>query len=114
MMQHDAIFLLDIIDSAKLVGQYVQGKELQDFTDDVGLQDKVARRLVVIGEASIHLSPQIKDRASRIPWLRFQALRNLLVHHHDEVDLASVWRVVVKDVPSLISELQPLVGADET
>ena len=40
-MQRDAALLLDILDSAHLIQEYVRDHDLAEFLSETGLQDKV-------------------------------------------------------------------------
>ena len=53
----DAAYARDIVDSCAAIESYARGKSVTDFATDVMLQDAIARRLFVIGEAAKNLSP---------------------------------------------------------
>lgn len=48
----DAAYVRDIVDSCRALESYLKGKSLADFRTDLLLQDAVARRLYLIGEAA--------------------------------------------------------------
>ncbi len=77
-MQRDAASLLDILDSARLIQGYVEGRDLHDLLDDVGLQDQVVRRFEIIGEAASRLSEEMRNCLAGIPWRAVINLRNVL------------------------------------
>ena len=108
-MQDDAASLFDILDSARLVQEYVKSKTCEEFVDDVGLQDKVVRRFQIIGEAARRLSEETRNRLASVPWRLIVGLRNLLIHNYGEVNYERLWEIVQNDLPRLIEEIEPLV-----
>jgi len=48
-----------------------------------------------------------------IPWTLIAGMRDKLIHEYDVVDLEEVWKTVTKDIPRLISVLEPLVPSDK-
>ena len=67
----------------------------------------VIRKLEIIGEAVKPLSAATKDRHPEIPWKPIAGMRDRLTHDYFGVDLALVWRVVERDLPSLKAPLPP-------
>ena len=111
-MQRDLAYLADMLDSARLVVQYVEGIKWKQFAVDVGLQDSVIRRLEVIGEAARRVSEEGRRRWPALPWADIIGMRNVVVHQYDAVDLTIVWRAAHKDVQALIGQLEAIIGAD--
>ena len=54
-MQRDAAYLLDILDSARLILEYVSGKTRDDFVSEIALQDQVMRRPEIAVELPCHM-----------------------------------------------------------
>lgn len=55
-MKRDTQFLLDMLQSAKLIQQYTTNYAKEEFVNDIKLQDAVIRRLLVIAEAARRVS----------------------------------------------------------
>jgi uncharacterized protein with HEPN domain len=102
----DAAFVQDIVDSCRALQSYVRGKTLDDFAKDPLLQDAVARRLFVVGEAAQNLTEELKDRAPSIDWKNIARLRDKLGHHYWAIELEKVWEIVVSHVPPLRKALE--------
>ena len=105
-MSPDDIHLLDILDSARLALGYVEGKSADEFRQDSQLQDSVIRRLAVIGEAARRISKATRERLPHVSWQTMIAMRNVMVHEYDEIDLPIVWDTVHEDLPRLVAELE--------
>ena len=108
-MQRDAGSLIDIVDSARLIRGYVEGRTLQGLLEDVGLQDQVVRRFEIIGEAARRLSDETRGRLSGVPWRAIVGLRNVLIHAYDEVNYERLWDTIQNHLPRLVQEIEPLV-----
>jgi uncharacterized protein with HEPN domain len=105
-MPPDKVYLLDILEAARLAVGYVSGKSLEQFLEDTQCQDAVIRRLEVIGEAARRISSETKAALPQMPWDAMTGMRNMTIHEHDDVDLGIVWETVQKDLPRLVAELQ--------
>lgn len=102
----DAAFVHDIVESCRAIESYVRGKTLEDFTKDPLLQDAVARRLFVVGEAAKNLSEEVKGRAPSIDWKNIARLRDKLGHHYWAIELSTVWEILVNHVTPLRKALE--------
>jgi uncharacterized protein with HEPN domain len=105
-VDRDAAFVEDIVDSCRAIEAYTRGKKLPDFVGDRLLQDAVARRLFVIGEAAKALSDPLKGDRPAIDWKNLARLRDKLGHHYWAIEAEQVWRIVVENVPALRAALE--------
>jgi uncharacterized protein with HEPN domain len=112
-MERDLQSLLDMLQSAQIVMNYVAGRSGQDLGTDLQFQDAVIRRLLIIGEASKRVSEPTRKSLTTIPWSAISGMRNRLVHEYDEIDLDVVWDTIGKSLPILIVELEKLVPPDQ-
>jgi len=108
-MQHDREYLLDMLEAAKIINDYIGVKEKDEFLQDNFCQDAVIRRLAIIGEAANRISEQTRTRVSEIPWVEIIGMRNRLIHQYDDLDINIVWETINKDIPILITELEKIV-----
>lgn len=105
-MNRDSQFLLDMLQSAELVQQYINNCSQKNFNNNVLLQDAVIRRLLIIAEAARRVSEDTKQNLLNISWREINGMRNRLVHEYDDVNLNIVWNVIQKEIPVLIEELK--------
>jgi uncharacterized protein with HEPN domain len=108
-MWRDDAFLLDMLLAARRVLKYAQGLDFQRFENDEVLQDAIVRRIQIIGEAARKISQEFKEEHPEIPWFEIIGMRHRLIHEYFRVISEKVWEVIVKDIPSLIALLEPLV-----
>jgi uncharacterized protein with HEPN domain len=112
-MERDLQSLLDMLLSAQIVVDYINGRSRQELVTDLQLQDATIRRLLLIGEASKRVSENTRQALTTIPWAAINGMRNRLVHEYDEIDLDVVWDTVANSLPILILELKQVVPQDE-
>ena len=105
-MQRDPVFLADILDAARLAVSYVSDKNKEEFNRDLQCQDAVIRRLEIIGEASKRISTETREKHSHLPWHAMIAMRNIVVHKYDDVDLNIVWETLQTSLPELIAAVE--------
>ncbi len=108
-MKRDEVYLLDILEAARLAISYVKSVTEEEFIRDTQCQDSVIRRIEIMGEAARRVSAQGKVAQSDIPWGEMTGMRNLMIHDYDGVDLKIVWNTVKQDLPRLIALIEPLV-----
>ena len=99
------IFVEHILASINLVERYVKNKRKRNFLNSVDLQDKVIRRIEIIGEAIRHISAKIKGQYPDVHWKDIAGMRDKLIHVYFGVDLELTWEVVQKDLPVLKQQM---------
>lgn len=67
------------------------------------------RRFEIIGEAARRVSENTRDNLPAVPWRQMIGLRNILIHEYGEVNLEQLWDTIHRDLPDLISRIEPLV-----
>jgi uncharacterized protein with HEPN domain len=112
-MERDLQSLLDMLQSAQIVMNYIAGRSRDELTTDLQFQDATIHRLLIIGEASKRISETTRQTLTTIPWVAINGMRNRLVHEYDEIDLDIVWDTVVNSLPTLIVELEQTVPPNE-
>jgi len=112
-MSRDPANLLDILNAARLVQEFIAGIDQQAFNTDLKTQSAVIRQLEIVGEATRRLSTDFRTAHPEIPWQEMAGMRSRLIHNYDEVNLKLVWEVIQNDIPELIAQITPLVPPDE-
>ncbi len=106
-MSRDSATLIDLVRAATLTLQFTRDMSHAAFREDVKTQSAVLHQLLVLGEAVKRLSPEFRADHPTIPWPMIAGMRDRLIHAYDAVDLDEVWRTVNRDVPALLSALEP-------
>ena len=106
MTKDPSILLEHILESIILIEGYVAGISEDFFLADTGTQDKVIRRLSVIGEAASQLPETIRIAHSNVRWKEIIGMRNFLIHEYFGVTLSEVWLTVKRDLPELRKQVE--------
>ncbi len=99
--------------AARLALQFVEGVDESSFLEDDKTQSAVLHQLLVIGEATKQVSPEFREENAPVPWRLMAGMRDKLIHEYDNVDLHEVWRAATRDVPELLSQMEPLLPERE-
>ncbi|MCL2660397.1 MAG: DUF86 domain-containing protein [Acidobacteriaceae bacterium] len=107
--------LEDIYTSARRIVDRLQNETREEFlsADGLDLQDIVARRLAVIGEAAAALlkkHPKFCEQNQTIPLRQARGMRNFLIHDYDGVQWELVWDTAQKEIPKFIDSIAPFLS----
>ena len=105
MQDRQAAYLLDILQSAEAIENYIAGMSRDDFLRDRKTQDAVLRRLMVIGEAAGRLSGETSALFPGLPFRQMSGLRNRVVHGYGQIDFEIVWETVTMHLPAIRCDL---------
>ena len=104
-------YLYDIQRAVGLLREFTDGKTFADYEGDAMLRSAVERQFEVIGEAMAQLARTDESLADRISqYQRIVAFRNVLIHGYADVDDRLVWDVINNNLPTLIREVEALLG----
>jgi uncharacterized protein with HEPN domain len=93
-------YLEHIAESIRLIDDYVRDGRPAFFAQRQ-VQDAVLRRLEILADATVQLSPELKDRHPDIPWREVYGFRNIAAHAYLDIDLERVWEIVTDHLPPL-------------
>ncbi len=109
MTQRDAATLLDIDLAAERIQDFTADLNFEAFEQNEMVQSAVLYQFNILGEAVTRLSDTFKESHAHIPWRQIRAMRNLVIHVYDGVNLKIVWDVIQQDMSTLRHQLQPLI-----
>lgn len=112
-MWRDDAYLLDMLIAARRALEFSRGLTWEQFEQSDLHQHAIAKALENIGEAARKVSEERKAAHPTIPWPQIVAMRHRIAHDYFRLDLVKVWEIVQKDVPALISAIEPLVPPEE-
>lgn len=98
----------DILEFAEKLARFV-AKGYEEFLAEEGSGLAIERLLELIGEASGHLTDEIKSQLPDIAWKDIAGMRVLLAHAYHRVDYEVVWAAATTFVPGFASQLKKLI-----
>ena len=108
-----SIYLRDMLDHAREVLVFAQGRTRSDLDSDRKLNLSLVSLLEVIGEAAGRVVKEYQQAHPEIPWSQIVGLRNRLIHGYGSIDLDIVWRIVTTDLPPLVRALEQIIQAGD-
>ncbi len=101
MKRDPNLYIRDILESIALIEQYLKNSNLTKFQKDKKLQDAIARRIEIIGEATKAVPQSVKKKYPQIQWKEFAGIRNFLIHVYFGINTTRLWKMTQKDIPQL-------------
>lgn len=108
MSKDPRVYLAHIVECIDRIQEYTSGGREAFFLSRL-TQDAVIRNLEIIGEAARRVHEDYRQAHPHIPWRKMAALRNVLIHDYEGVDIRTVWLVAENDLPSLRVKLAALL-----
>jgi len=107
--------LSDIQTSAERILVMLENETLESFLSpsSMTVQDAVARRFTIIGEAAAALlrkHPEFCDEHHDIPLRLARGMRNSIVHDYDGVNWQIIWKTAKRELPRLVDSIAPLLS----
>jgi uncharacterized protein with HEPN domain len=109
MTRDPRLYLDEILESINQIETYTADLTAEQFQSNLLIQDAVARRLEIIGEAVKHLPAEITDRHPDVPWKRVAGMRDVLIHGYFGVDMELTWTVVKSSLPDLRTSIGAII-----
>ncbi|MGD1909073.1 MAG: DUF86 domain-containing protein [Leptolyngbyaceae cyanobacterium] len=108
-MSRDHQAIQDMWNAAQDIVTFTAGMSLESLSTDRRTQAAVLYEIIVVGKAANRLSREFQAQHPDIPWKDIIGMRNILAHQYDEVGIEEVWDVVRRDIPELITLIEPLI-----
>jgi uncharacterized protein with HEPN domain len=103
------LFIEDILESIRLIKNYVENMGFDDFKNDRKTIDAVVRNFEIIGEASRFIPDAIKEKYENADWKGIVGLRNRIAHEYFDISLSIVWHIVMKELPTLENQMKEIL-----
>jgi uncharacterized protein with HEPN domain len=110
-MDRDTSILQHILKHTKNIDNTLErfGSDYNTFKSDIDFFNSVCMSILQIGELTNHLSINIREKYSNIPWGRIIGLRNIVVHGYGQLDTELVWATAIESVPVLADECNKII-----
>lgn len=109
----DKVRLQHIFDAIQEIETYLIGADLEKFKNNSMMRFACIKQVEIIGEASNHVSDEIKSKFSDIAWSQIIGMRNIFVHEYFGVDSSLVWEIIKNDLPDLKGKVRAILDSIE-
>ncbi|HYO14791.1 MAG TPA: DUF86 domain-containing protein [Thermoanaerobaculia bacterium] len=99
MSRNWELFFRDMLEAARKVIRYTEGRQLEAFVADEMAYDATLRNLEILGEAAKNIPEEIRQRYPEVDWRGVAGLRDVLAHAYFALDDATLWKIVRHDIP---------------
>lgn len=107
------IFLDDMLNSIKLIEQYIGDSDFKSFKSNRMIVDAVIRNFEIIGEAAKNIPNSIKENYPEVPWNKMYNLRNRISHEYFWIDYEMIWEIVKNNLPKNKSDLERIIEKEK-
>ena len=110
MLDKDQYCLETINEAIDKILEYTSGYNSADeFNDAQRDFDATMMNFVVIGEMVEKISDELKEKHSKIEWVKIKGFRNIVAHDYFGIDAEEVWQIIKNKIPELKSDIQELM-----
>ena len=99
--QGDKIRLQHILDAILEIESYLIDVDFESFLENSMMKFACIKQMEIIGEATNHISEDVKVKFSTVEWRQIIGMRNVFVHKYFGVDSSIVWEIIKGDIPDL-------------
>jgi uncharacterized protein with HEPN domain len=99
----------DILSAIGSIQANTDGMNFKTFSENETITKATLYDLIIIGEASTNLPPEIQALAPEIPWRLMSDMRNIMAHEYFQVNLRITWSTVQNNLPTIVEPLKRLL-----
>ncbi len=107
-MKDDKLYLIHIWECIQRI-EFYTGEDKAAFLASTMMQDAIIRNFEIIGEATKHLSPELRQSHPEIQWRGMSGFRDVLIHNYMGVDLEEVWNILENELPQIKNSLKAVL-----
>ncbi len=85
-------------------------RQRNDLDDDRVFALALTKLVEIVGEAAARVSEELRNSHAEIPWKQIIGTRNRLIHGYDAVDYDILWRIVDRELPVLIGQVESVLS----
>ena len=109
----DKVRLQHILDAILEIENYLLNTDFSGFMENSMMRFACVKQMEIIGEASNHISEEIKSKFLNIKWSQIVGMRNVFVHEYFGVDSSLVWEIIKSDLPDLKEKIIEILDSLE-
>jgi uncharacterized protein with HEPN domain len=102
--------LQHILQAINDIESFTTGISYDEYAENYMLRLAVVKLFEMIGEASGHLSDNLKEEFSEVEWTVLKGMRNIFVHEYFGIDYEIIWNSVQENLPTLKEKIQKIIS----
>lgn len=106
----DAQRLMHMLDCCSERESAIQQLNETSFIQNHVVKIAVVKWIEIIGEASVYLTSELKERYNTVNWLEIRGLRNVVVHEYFGIKFDLIWEVAAEHIPLLKKQIQVILN----
>ena len=103
-------YLRDLLDAIEKIQDFIKDLDYEDFKKDDKTKFAVIRGLEIIGEATKHISEEVRVKYPEVPWKEMAGMRDVLAHDYFGVDEETVWLTAKNKIPQLKPSIEKILN----
>ncbi len=107
----DIARLNHILDAIIDIESYLVNVDFDTFMNNSMMRFACIKQMEIIGEASDHISEEVKTNFSEVEWAQIKGMRNVFVHEYFGIDSKLVWEIMKQDLPELKSKVEAMIAS---
>jgi len=109
----DKIRIQHILDAIQEIETYLSSADLSIFLENSMMRFACIKQMEIVGEASKHITEELKSKFPEIEWSQIIGMRNVFAHEYFGIDSSLVWEIIKKDLPILKSKMEAILRSLE-
>ena len=102
----DEIRLKHILDAIEEIEKYLLEVDFPIFIENSMMRFACIKQMEIIGEASNHISDELKSKFTDVEWAQIVGMRNVFAHEYFGIDSSLVWEIIKNDIPDLKDKIK--------
>ena len=86
------------------------GNDYDIFEEDIAYNSACSFAVFQIGELTVKLSDEFKQKHDEIPWHKMRGVRNIIAHQYGSVDMEIMWEIMMDSIPELKSFAEKILN----
>ncbi len=83
------------------IGLAIKNVDYEAFVNNHVLRIVVVKWIEIIGEASVYISGELKNKYPDVDWPAIKGMRNIVVHEYFGIKYDLIWEVASEHIPVL-------------
>ncbi|WP_295231528.1 DUF86 domain-containing protein [Sediminibacterium sp.] len=109
----DKIRIQHILDAIQEIETYLSTADLSIFLENSMMRFACIKQMEIVGEASKHITEELKSQFPEIEWSQIIGMRNVFAHEYFGIDSSLVWEIIKRDLPLLKSKMESILKSLE-